>query len=143
LRRALIAGEVKSEILSAEATLRKHDEKVRVARAAATDRFGWEPLSVSRVLVLPASTTSRRALDRHAGLFGRAYPARGDALTAWLREPHREIAGALLVSDTKPAGGRREVTSGRRVRVRATTPRERVPAALSEWRASPRRLGPS
>ena len=115
-RRTLIVGEVKSEILSAEATLRRHDEKVRVARAVAMERFGWDALSVSPVLVVPASTTSRRALERHAGVFGRAYPVRGAALSAWLHDPHTDVAAVLLVSDTTPDGGRRDLTSRRRVR---------------------------
>ena len=64
---SLLVIEVKTELASVEATLRKHDEKVRLAARIAAERFHWSAVSVSGLLVLPddrrehvASTPMRR-----------------------------------------------------------------------------------
>ena len=113
---SLVVGEVKVDFTSAEATLRRHDEKVRLARVIARERFGWLARSVSRLLVLPESTTSRRRVERHDALLSRAYPHRGHRLTRWLRDPAGQIAGLLFLPPTKDLGGRRTLTSRRRIR---------------------------
>jgi transcriptional regulator with XRE-family HTH domain len=113
---SLVVGEVKVDFTSAEATLRRHDEKVRLARAIARERFGWVARSVSRLLVLPESTTSRRRIERHEALLSRAYLCRGRQLTNWLLDPTRPMAGLLFLPPTKDVGGRRTLTSRRRIR---------------------------
>ncbi len=113
----LLVGEVKVDFTSAEATLRRHDEKVRLARRITLDRLAWSVRSVSRLLVLPESTTSRRRIERHAELMSRAYPLRGHELATWLRAPNRAIDGLLFLPPTNNAGGRRDLTSRRRVRL--------------------------
>src|SRR5206468_5248101 len=47
--RHLIVVEVKTELVSVEATLRKLDEKVRLAPAVARERLGWQAEHVSRL----------------------------------------------------------------------------------------------
>ena len=67
--RVLLTVEVKTELAAVEATLRKIDEKVRLAASVSRDRFGWEVRNPSRLLVMPAvksPTTSRPS----RGLFG-------------------------------------------------------------------------
>lgn len=113
---SLVVGEIKVDFTSAEATLRRHDEKVRLARVIARERFEWIARSVSRLLVLPESTTSRRRVERHDALLSRAYPCRGRELTDWLRDPGRPVAGLLFLPATKHVGARRTLTSRRRVR---------------------------
>lgn len=113
---SLLVGEVKVDFTSAEATLRRHDEKVRLAREIARQRLDWNARAVSRLLVLPESTTSRRRVGRHEALMSRAYPLRGHELTTWLGEPNRPVDGLLFLPSTKDAGGRRDLTSRRRVR---------------------------
>jgi transcriptional regulator with XRE-family HTH domain len=114
--RIALVVEVKSELTSAEATLRRHDEKVRLAPAIARARFGWDAVSVSRLLALPAASTARRRVDRHARLFDRTYPLRGRELRAWLAEPAASEGGILFLSVTQSTSDRRELASRRRIR---------------------------
>ena len=115
---ALLIGEVKAEILGSESTLRKHDEKVRLGPEVAGARFGWVPRTVSRMLIVPQTSTAWRALQRHEAVFDRAYTLRGHELARWLETPTTAVSGVWFLSHTKPAGGRRELTSRRRIRVR-------------------------
>jgi len=116
IARIALVVEVKSELTSAEATLRRHDEKVRLAPEIARARFDWDAGSVSRLLVLPAASTARRRVDRHAWLFDRTYPLRGRELRAWLAEPAASEGGLLFLSVTRLASDRRDLASRRRIR---------------------------
>jgi hypothetical protein len=98
--RALLAIEVKTDIPSAEATLRKLDEKTRLAAKIARERFGWVATSVSRVLVVPATMTVRRRIRRHSHLFDYSLPTRTVGVKRWLRRPKGAIAGIWFVSDS-------------------------------------------
>jgi len=118
--RTLLVNEVKTEIGSVEATVRKHDEKVRLAAAIASERLGWHSARIARLLVLPADSSPRRQVARHAAIFDRAYPLRGAALSAWLRLPDRSVAGLLFLSATHRL-------SGGRVRVTGSAPAKRRP----------------
>jgi transcriptional regulator with XRE-family HTH domain len=62
--RTLLIVEGKTELASIEATLWKVDEKVRLARILANGA-GWEARMAARLLVLPSTTTARRAVKRH------------------------------------------------------------------------------
>jgi HTH-type transcriptional regulator / antitoxin HipB len=114
--RAVLVVEVKSELTSVEATLRRLDEKVRHAAGIARSRFGWPADMVSRMLVLPDASTPRRRIERHAALFDRAFPLRGSALRSWLRYPTGSHAMLLFLSPTQRASDRRDLASRRRVR---------------------------
>jgi transcriptional regulator with XRE-family HTH domain len=98
--RTLLVIEVKTELTSVEETLRRHDTKVRLARGIAVERYGWRPLQVGRLLVLPDTRTNRRRVGRHDGLLLPVYPLRSGALRAWLRQPSRANAGLAFVSMT-------------------------------------------
>ena len=100
--RTLLVIEVKTEIVSLEETLRRHDAKVRLASGVVAERFGWRPLRVSRLLVLPDATTPRRQVARHDDVLRAGYPLRGPALRAWLREPSGSVAGLAYLPPTKP-----------------------------------------
>jgi transcriptional regulator with XRE-family HTH domain len=116
--RTLLVVEVKTELTSVEATLRKHDEKVRLARQIVAERFGWQAGSVSRLLVLPDLSTPRRLVERHGRAMANAYPMRGVAVRAWMRAPGAGglTSGILFVSATQEARGRRGPISRKRVR---------------------------
>jgi len=114
-RAALLCVEVKSELLSVEAALRKHDEKVRIAAGVSDSRLGWRAATVSRMLVLPDHTTAHRRVQAHGRLFAHAYPLRGWALRAWLRNPSNEGSGVLFLPATKHRGSRPEERGHRRV----------------------------
>lgn len=117
----LLVIEVKTELVSLEETLRRHDAKVRLASKVVAERFGWQPSRVARLLVLPDGTTPRRQVTRHDGVLRTAYPLRGRALRAWLMEPSGSIAGLAYLPSTKdgrPAG--RAISRRRVVRPKST-----------------------
>jgi hypothetical protein len=117
-RRALLVVEVKSLLASIEATHRRHDEKVRLAAAIARKRFGWAPVTVSRLLVLPDDSTPRRHVARHAGTFDSLLPTRGQQVRNWLRDPIGALRGVWFLSPTRRVGGRTSATPPCRIRKR-------------------------
>lgn len=114
--RTLLVVEVKTELVSVEATLRKHDEKVRLGPRVAVERFNWRAAAVGRMVVLPSDRTERRRVDRHAAVLERALPARGHAVRAWLQRPVGPVAGLWFVASTNAGGTGSGVDSRRRVR---------------------------
>ena len=127
--RTLLVIEIKTELTSVEATLRKHDEKVRLGARIAAERFGWRAASTARLLVLPNVSTARRRVERHGAVLGTAYPFRGEMLRAWLRHPTdirasgRPVSGILFVSLAYPVRGRSRAISRKRVRAVGPAPR--------------------
>jgi hypothetical protein len=109
--------------VSAESTLRKLDEKVRLAAAIATERFGWVAVTVSRALVLPGASTVRRQVARHRVVFDAAVPSDGRTMRGWLSRPVGAGDGRLFLSpiDARGAisahGGRHRVRVRQRVRL--------------------------
>ena len=102
-----IVMEVKSQLTSVEATLRKHDEKARLAPGLVRERAGWTPRSVARILVLPDTRTSRRHLARAAAVLDAAYPLRTRELRGWIARPVGAAGGVLLLPVTNARGVRR------------------------------------
>ena len=127
--RTLLVIEIKTELASVEATLRKHDEKVRLAARIANERFGWRAVSTARLLVLPNLSTARRRVERHGAVLDTAYPVRGEVLRAWLRTPtdasasRRAVSGLLFVSPAHPMRRRTGAISRRRIRAGRQMPR--------------------
>jgi transcriptional regulator with XRE-family HTH domain len=116
--RTLLVIEIKTEITSAEETLRRHDEKVRLAPLIAAERFGWSPRVVGRVLVLPATSTARDRIARHAALFRRVYPTGTVGVRAYIRRPTGGALGGLwFFRDTNDVRGTAQ--SGPRKRIRS------------------------
>lgn len=121
-RTALIV-EVKTEIASAEETMRRLDVKVRLGAALALDRFGERPVRVVRLLAVVDSTANRSRVARLDALFGPAFPLRGVPLRRWLETPGPAVAapgpaaGGLLFVPNAPNIGRGTVMGGsRRIR---------------------------
>jgi len=114
--RSLLVVETKSEIVSVESTLRKLDEKVRLAGTIGSERLDWPrgggPQSISRLIVLPGTRTEHRRVARYAALFDQACPTRGSAVRRWLRDPVGSMAGLLFVTDTNEARKSRDLDSG-------------------------------
>jgi transcriptional regulator with XRE-family HTH domain len=104
----LLIVEVKTELTSIEATLRKHDEKVRLGPEVVGKRLAWRPRSVARLLVLPETRTARRHVERAARVLGPAYPARGRATRRWLRNPVGRGDGIVFLSSTLRRGRSRQ-----------------------------------
>ena len=115
--RTLLVIELKSELTSIEETLRRHDAKVRLASRIAEERFGWRPVAVGRLLVLPEGRTPRRHVERHATLFQRSYPARNVTVRRWLRDPAGlPIAGLWFLSASDGASAMRVAGPRKRIR---------------------------
>jgi hypothetical protein len=91
--RNLLVIEIKTEIASVEGLLRPLDLKARIAPLIASQRFGWRPAHVSRLVVLPEDSSARRALARHTQIFASALPVRSQAVRRWLAHPGSAIAG--------------------------------------------------
>jgi hypothetical protein len=100
----LLVVEVKTSLNSIEETLRHHDAKVRLAAREGRERFGWEPVRVSRLLVLPDTSTARRRVDRVKDVLDHPYPLRGREATAWLRQPEAASTGMLMFLSPTPRG---------------------------------------
>jgi transcriptional regulator with XRE-family HTH domain len=94
---AALAVEVKTRLVSLEATLRKLDEKARLAPGVAADRFDTRPRATGRMLVLPEGGVSRRALVTHDAVLRLAFPVRGAAARAWLVAPAAPAASLILI----------------------------------------------
>jgi transcriptional regulator with XRE-family HTH domain len=114
---SLLVIEVKTELASIEATLRKLDEKVRLAPAIAR-RLGWRPGSVSRLVVLPDDRTQRRRVTMHASVLDRAFPMRTQRVRAWSRAPTGTLEGLMFLARRD---GRNVARRSRRERIRART----------------------
>lgn len=114
----LLVIEVKTELVSVEETLRRHDAKVRLAAKVVRERFGWQARRVARLLVLPDDSTPRRHVRRHAAVLGVAYPLRGPGLRRWLSEPSGSVSGLAFLAPTIDGRTSRHPVSRRRVRAR-------------------------
>lgn len=104
----LLVTEVKSGIYSAEATMAKLDEKVRLAPAIGR-RFGWRPGRVVPCLVVAEGRTNRRRIEQHPAMFD-SLPCRGWSARRWLADPSGAVRGLLVfeeLSNGRGAHGRR------------------------------------
>ena len=103
---AIFVIEVKTELTSIEATLRKHDEKIRLGPRIARDRFGRTARNVVGLLVLGDDSTSRRRTERHALMLDAAYPSRGRAAWAIAASGRSSARGLVFLPPTSTAGAR-------------------------------------
>jgi transcriptional regulator with XRE-family HTH domain len=114
----LLVIEIKTELASVEETLRKHDEKVRLAPKIARSH-SWEPSQIGRLLVFPDDRTQRRRVTAHESVITGAYPMRSHRVKAWCRAPEGAMSGLIFLTDSAPSGR----TVGRRPRQRIRVPR--------------------
>lgn len=112
--RTALVVEVKTEIASAEETLRRLDMKVRLASGLVRDRFGERPARVARLLAVLDSTANRSRIGRLGPMLDESLPLRSAALRRWLRAPGPAAGGVLFVRRvrnishaTAPQGSRR------------------------------------
>jgi transcriptional regulator with XRE-family HTH domain len=113
--RVLLVVEIKSDLAAIEGVLRKLDEKIRVAPKIARERYSWQPVAVSRLLVMTDTSTLRRRVERHEEIFRHAFPTRGTAVRRWLTDPAGTIAALWFLSPSHRAthisrrGGRERI----------------------------------
>ena len=114
---AIVIVEVKSELVAIESTLRKLDEKVRIAQESlGRERFGFRPRLVGRLLVLPSTNRARRRVARSSDVLDIAFPDRAGRVRSWLSAPVGSLAGIQFVSDTNPGGDKHTSGGSKRVR---------------------------
>ncbi len=124
--RSLLVVEIKTEVTSIEAMLRKHGEKHRLAAKVALSAFAWRATAVGRVLVLASRPTARRRVARHEAVMESAYPDRGGIVRAWLRGPSGTISGLIFVDESRGSPERDGATSIGRKRIRKRKPKTPV-----------------
>ena len=90
--------------------------KVRLAPGLAQEQFGWRPATVSRILVVLASTANRDRVRRLSELLDVSFPSRGKKATAWLRTPGGRLGGLWFLSPATIPRGSPALTSPDRVR---------------------------
>jgi hypothetical protein len=114
--RSLLVVEVKSELGSIEGTLRPLDIKFRLASKIARERFGWQPVTVGRIVVLPEDRTARRLVTRHAAVLRASLPAGSRDVRSWLRSPSGTMGRIWFLSDVGSPDLKRNPSAIRRVR---------------------------
>jgi transcriptional regulator with XRE-family HTH domain len=118
---ALLVVEVKSIVPDVQATLASLDRKVRLASRIARDR-GWSPSTVSVLLVVGDTRTSRRRVEQHVATFAVRFPDRIAAVRRFIASPHgRQLRGLWFLSTATHAS----------VRHRVPRPRTRTRAGAS------------
>jgi transcriptional regulator with XRE-family HTH domain len=105
---SLLVIEIKSVVPDLQAMLGTLDRKVRVGSKIARER-GWQPETVSRLVVLPDDRTARRRVQEHASTFATALPSRTAAVRRWLRKPVGVLAGILFLTDAHQVSTRHRV----------------------------------
>lgn len=120
--RALLIAEIKSIVADAQGTLMPLDRKARLGTRIGRSR-GWDPASVSRVLVVRDGSTNRRRVAELDGTFGASFPMRGRAFARWLRNPSGSVSALVFLPDSLQKSTRRGSGSWHRVnRPRRTRP---------------------
>jgi transcriptional regulator with XRE-family HTH domain len=93
---SLLVVEVKSVMPDVQATIAGMDRKARLGPAVARAR-GWSPSTVSRLLVLPGDSTTRRRVEAHTATLSSVLPARTREVRRWARNPAGPLAGILFL----------------------------------------------
>jgi transcriptional regulator with XRE-family HTH domain len=101
---AVAIVEVKTRIVDLQDLLATLDRKVRIAREVLPGERGWRPASMARILVVPATSTSRDAVDRHEATFTATLPGRTVETRRWLKAPIGDLRSIWFVRGTSPGG---------------------------------------
>lgn len=126
---SLLVIEVKTVVPDVGGMLATLDRKVRLAAEVAAER-GWMARTVSTLLVIRDTTTTRRRIAEHRAIFATSFPVRTVGVSRWLRRPEGRLAGLRFLPDAGPTDRR----ASRRAAPQASDVRPRSPAA----RGSPR-----
>jgi transcriptional regulator with XRE-family HTH domain len=110
---AFLVVEVKTTIPDAQATLAPLDRKVRLAARIAAER-GWRATTqVSRLLIVPSDSTTRRRIDALRSTFDAVLPDRVMRIRRYVAEPAGAVAGILFVSNVTQEQPRHRVSPHR------------------------------
>jgi len=112
----VLVVEVKSIVPDSQAMLHAFDRKTRLARQIAEER-GWHVRGVARLLVIGASSTSRRRVARLAATYDVAFPQRGPDVRTWLRRPSGPMSGLPFMAFAQGVRTNHAAATRERVRV--------------------------
>lgn len=113
--RILLVVEIKTRLGDVQDTLGRLDVKVRLARNVGR-QFGWQPATVTPLLLVAEDATNRRRVAAHPTLFS-SFSLRGRAALAWLRRPTQGgTPSGLLAFRKLSSASQRGVITARRVR---------------------------
>ena len=90
-RRMLLIIELKTVLVEIQELLASADRRLRLAPRIAVER-GWDPLRVSRLVLIQAGRTTDRRIAEHRAVLRAAFRDDGRALAGWLRDPQRSIS---------------------------------------------------
>lgn len=102
---SVLVIEIKTVVPDIGGMLATLDRKVRHAAAIAKER-GWAARTVSRLLVIRDSTTTRRRVADHSAIFAATFPVRNVAVRRWLRHPEGRLHGLRFLPDAGPTDAR-------------------------------------
>jgi hypothetical protein len=102
-----------------------HHGSEATARIAA--ERGWQPRSVSAVVLVEDGRTNRRRLIKHRAVLRAAFLSDGRRLAGWLRDPRRAVAILAIWPNVHP--GDLGPRSGGSQRIRIGSPRSRQATA--------------
>ena len=127
-RRALLVIELKTAIVDVGELLGTLDRKVRNALEIARE-LGWDPVTVSCVLIVADGATNRRRVAAHGLTFRASLPSGIAAFRRWLKEPIAELRALVFFADRHQGQVIQQFDHRQRVTVtrrRSLTPRSSV-----------------
>ena len=114
-RRALLECEHKTDVIDPGEILATVDRRRRLGPEIVAT-LGWEPASVSSLLIVGDSDVNRHRIARLASTFDAALPDRTVAVRAYLRDPNRAIRGLIYFANRHPGQANNRFATARRVR---------------------------
>jgi hypothetical protein len=90
-RAAVLVVELKTQLVDVMDLISTMDRRRRLAPRIAAE-IGWQPASVSALVVLTGNRTNRRRAVEHRTVLQAAFPSDGRRLAGWLRDPREPIA---------------------------------------------------
>lgn len=99
--RSLVLVELKTRVVDIGHLLATLDRRHRLGLDIARS-MGWEPATISTVLILADSATNHRRVAAHRALFDAALPTSGRRVRAWLAAPSGSIRGLTYLADRHP-----------------------------------------
>ena len=137
---ALAIVELKTAIVDVQELIGTMDRRRRLARRIAAER-GWQPRSVSVVVLVEDGRTNRRRLIEHRTVLRAAFPSDGRRLAGWLRDPRRAVAILAIWPKVHPGDLRPRSGGSQRIRIRSprTRPATTGPRSASGGPIDPRK----
>jgi len=121
---AVAVFEIKTDLPRIEETIRRHEEKTRLAPKLVKARLGWWPEVVDRFLVMPGDDRLRRIVARHGRAFHGRYPSDSRTIAAWLRDPSTSAGGIWFIAPMRGTRRNELGTRAKRIRRPTAAPRE-------------------